>query len=78
MVVWSMQYHNGEPFIHENAVMGREKECLDRKGAICQAARDVIEWGVHEEMSGDYLVPYAEYKRLKAAVEADPEDGEDY
>ena len=78
MVVWSRQLHNGEPFIHENAVMGREKECLERKGAICQAARGVVDWAYQEPMSGDYILTAKEFRVLAEAVKADPEDGEDY
>ena len=78
MVVWSRVSHNNEPFIHENAVMGKEKACLERKGAICQAARDVVDWACFEPMSGDYILTAKEFRALEDAVKADPEDGEDY
>ena len=74
MLTYSEQKYSEEPFKLAYTPDPKSRECLERKGRICQAAREAASWGYFEQMSGDYIVPYKEMKALLEAVKADPEE----
>lgn len=74
MLIYSEQKYSEEPFKLAYNPDPKSRECLERKGRICQAAREVVMESYFEQMSGDYIVSYKEMKALIEAVKADPEE----